>query len=119
MRNSSRTKAARAAISRPCSPDSKSASAADADQIGTRAVGVSCCHHFTTGDTDRFAKNVGTTDRTIGGLIGAALILTFFFVHSGTWSWVALIAGIVLLGTAALGICPPYALLGINTCARQ
>ena len=35
---------------------------------------------------------------------------------AGTLKWVALIVGIVMVGTAALGTCPPYALLGINTC---
>jgi hypothetical protein len=34
----------------------------------------------------------------------------------GALGIVALVAGIVMLGTAAIGWCPPYALLGINTC---
>jgi hypothetical protein len=27
--------------------------------------------------------------------------------------------GLVLIGTAAIGWCPPYALLGINTCGAK
>lgn len=64
-----------------------------------------------------FQKNVGTTDRTIRGIVGALLALAYLIGWtSGTLGIVLLIVGLVLLGTAALGTCPPYALLGINTC---
>jgi len=66
-----------------------------------------------------FKKNVGTADRTIRGIAGAALLALALLLLSGTWAWIAGIAGVVLLGTAALGTCPPYALLGINTCATK
>ena len=62
-------------------------------------------------------KNVGTIDRTIrglAGLIGIALFATG--VVEGTIAIIALVVGVVLLGTAAIGWCPPYALLGISTC---
>ncbi len=64
-----------------------------------------------------FSKNVGQTDRTIRGIVGAILVIAYFVV-SGGLSWLLLIAGIVLLATAALGSCPPYAILGINTCKK-
>ncbi len=63
------------------------------------------------------AKNVGQTDRTIRGIVGVILLIAFFMT-SGGWSWLLLVAGGVLLATAALGTCPPYALLGINTCKK-
>ena len=63
-----------------------------------------------------FSKNVGTTDRTIRAVAGIALLIVALTVLSGTWAWVAGIVGAVFLTTAALGTCPPYALLGINTC---
>ncbi|ASP21549.1 membrane protein [Antarctobacter heliothermus] len=62
-----------------------------------------------------FAKNVGQSDRIIRAIIGIVAIIAFFTV-SGSWSWLLLVVGIVMLATAALGTCPPYALLGINTC---
>lgn len=62
-----------------------------------------------------FVKNVGQSDRIIRAIIGIVAIIAFFTV-SGSWSWLLLVVGIVMLATAALGTCPPYALLGINTC---
>ncbi|SNR97794.1 YgaP family membrane protein [Antarctobacter heliothermus] len=62
-----------------------------------------------------FAKNVGQSDRIIRAIVGIVAIIAFFMI-SGGWSWLLLVVGIVMLATAALGTCPPYALLGINTC---
>lgn len=65
-------------------------------------------------------KNVGTIDRTIRGLAGIAAIAAFALgLVGGTMGIVALVVGAVLLGTAVLGWCPPYALLGINTCGTK
>jgi len=62
-------------------------------------------------------KNVGTTDRIIRALAGVAAVGVYFGgMLTGTLGTVALVVGIVLLGTAAIGWCPPYSLLGINTC---
>lgn len=62
-------------------------------------------------------KNVGSIDRAIRALVGIALLAVYFLgALQGTLGIVALVVGIVMLGTAAMGWCPPYALLGINTC---
>lgn len=62
-------------------------------------------------------KNVGTIDRTIRALAGIAGIAVFATgVVTGTLGIIALVVGLVLLGTAVIGWCPPYALLGINSC---
>ena len=62
-------------------------------------------------------KNVGSIDRAIRALVGIVLLAVYFLgAVGGTLGIVALVAGIVMLGTAAIGWCPPYALLGINTC---
>jgi hypothetical protein len=62
-------------------------------------------------------KNVGTIDRAIRGLVGLVAIALFATgVVEGTIGIIALVVGVVMLGTAAIGWCPPYALLGINTC---
>ncbi len=60
--------------------------------------------------------NIGTIDRVIRGIAGIAGIASYAMgMLSGTMGIVALVVGIVLLGTAAIGWCPPYALLGIDT----
>ena len=63
-----------------------------------------------------FAKNVGQTDRIIRAIVGVVLLIVFFSMAAGVLKWLALIVGIVMLATAVLGTCPPYNLLGINTC---
>ncbi|MEO1745613.1 MAG: DUF2892 domain-containing protein [Pseudomonadota bacterium] len=63
-------------------------------------------------------QNVGTIDRAIRALAGLGLVGLFLIgTVTGTLGWLALLVGVVLLGTAAMGWCPPYALLGIRTCA--
>ncbi len=65
-----------------------------------------------------FTNNVGSVDRAIRALVGVVLLALYFMGYAmGVWGWVALIAGVVMLGTAALGWCPPYSILGINTCS--
>ena len=64
-----------------------------------------------------FKTNMGTADRAIRAIAGVVLLALYFMgTVTGVWQWVALIVGIVLLATAVLGWCPPYSLLGINTC---
>ncbi len=65
-------------------------------------------------------KNVGTIDRAIRALAGVAGIALYALgAVEGTVGIVALVVGIVLLGTSAIGWCPPYTLLGINTCGTK
>ncbi|MDA7426876.1 DUF2892 domain-containing protein [Primorskyibacter aestuariivivens] len=63
-------------------------------------------------------KNVGTIDRGIRIVVGLALIAAYFLNSGGTYSWLYLL-GIVPLVTGLIGSCPPYALLGINTCKTK
>lgn len=63
-------------------------------------------------------KNVGTIDRAIRIIVGLALIAGFFLNSGGSYSWLYLL-GIVPLATGLIGSCPPYALLGINTCSMK
>jgi len=69
---------------------------------------------------DIMKKNVGTIDRSIRGLAGIALLAAYFLgAIQGTLGIVGLVFGIVLIGTAATGWCPPYMLIGLNTCGKQ
>ena len=56
--------------------------------------------------------NIGRTERVLRGVVGLGLIAITFVGPQTPWGWV----GLVPLATAILGWCPPYALLGINTC---
>jgi hypothetical protein len=56
--------------------------------------------------------NVGTVDRIIRALVGVALIALALTGTVGWWGWL----GVVPLLTAAIGWCPPYAMLGLSTC---
>lgn len=61
-------------------------------------------------------KNVGTVDRAIRGLAGIAAIVAYAMgMLEGTMAIVGLVVGVVLIATAVLSWCPPYALLGIST----
>ena len=57
-------------------------------------------------------RNLGTLDRVIRIVIGVALIAAAATGQIGWWGWL----GIVPLGTALIGNCALYSLLGINTC---
>ena len=63
----------------------------------------------------RLARNMGTIDRAVRTILGIVLIALVFVGPKTPWGWL----GLVLLGTAALGYCPPYSLLGINTCGKD
>jgi hypothetical protein len=67
-----------------------------------------------------FKNNMGSADRGIRAVVGIVLLALYFMgAVAGVLGWIALILGVVLLATAALGWCPPYALLGINTCRTK
>ena len=54
--------------------------------------------------------NIHRYERVIRGIVGIAVIA--WGIVEQTWLGAI---GLVPLGTAAIGWCPPYALLGINT----
>ena len=63
-------------------------------------------------------KNVGhPIDKAIRIVIGIVL-LSLIFILQGDIRWVGLI-GIIPIVTAAIGWCPGWAVLGINTCKTK
>lgn len=58
--------------------------------------------------------NVGTTDRIIRAIAGAAALA--WGITSG--NIIADIVGVVLLGTAILKFCPAYLPFKLNTCGK-
>jgi hypothetical protein len=60
-------------------------------------------------------QNVGGIDRTIRIIAGIGLISLVFVGPQTVWGWI----GVIPLATALIGWCPPYSLLGINTCGTK
>ena len=61
-------------------------------------------------------KNMGSEDRTARAIVGLALIVAGIVLQvtqAGFW-WLALI-GVVLVGTASVGVCPAYLPFKLNT----
>ena len=59
-------------------------------------------------------KNVGGVDRILRIVVGIALIAAAATGAIGVWGYI----GVVALATGLMGWCPPYAILGFNTCKR-
>ncbi len=62
-----------------------------------------------------FTQNESGLDRTLRAIVGIALVIAMFTIIQGVWLWVAGIVAAILLVTAAVGFCPLYALLRLNT----
>jgi hypothetical protein len=57
-------------------------------------------------------RNVGNVERAIRIVAGLVLVALAATGTVGWWGWL----GLLPLATGLMGWCPPYALLGINTC---
>lgn len=56
--------------------------------------------------------NVGTIDRVLRIVVGAALIGLAATGTVGMWGWI----GVVPLATGLFKFCPAYAIFGLSTC---
>ena len=62
-------------------------------------------------------KNVGNIDRIIRAVVGIVLLIAAFTAGWSTlWTVLAVVVGLVMLGTAAARSCPAYSILGFRTC---
>jgi hypothetical protein len=59
-------------------------------------------------------RNIGKSDKVVRLVVGAAVIAAGVYFQS----WWGVI-GVMPILTALMGRCPPYALLGINTCQTK
>ena len=64
------------------------------------------------------SRNVGNVDRALRALVGILALAGAFVLgwFSGWMVWAAAAVGVIMLGTAAVGFCPLYRLVGVNTC---
>lgn len=65
--------------------------------------------------------NVGTIDRIMRAILGVVLLYLAFFSGLPTFDGAALkygavLAGVVMLGVAAVRMCPIYSIFGLKTC---
>jgi hypothetical protein len=60
-------------------------------------------------------SNVGGIDRILRIVVGAVLVVLAVTGQVGAWGWI----GLLPLATGLIGWCPPYGLLGINTCKNR
>lgn len=59
--------------------------------------------------------NVGTLDRSVRIVVGAALIAATVAGVIGPWGWL----GVVPIATGLFRFCPAYLPFGLNTCATR
>ncbi|MDH4273962.1 MAG: DUF2892 domain-containing protein [Gammaproteobacteria bacterium] len=59
--------------------------------------------------------NVGSIDKALRFIVGAALLSQVFWGMQTLWGLV----GLVLMGTALMNFCPLYAALGMNTLKQK
>ena len=60
-------------------------------------------------------KNIGGIERIVRIVAGLILIALATTGTVGLWGWL----GLVPMATGLMGWCPPYSLLGINTCQNR
>jgi hypothetical protein len=60
------------------------------------------------------AINMGSTDRAIRVVAGAALLVWAIALNGPTWAYI----GIVPLITGLIRWCPAYSIFGINSCKK-
>jgi hypothetical protein len=60
--------------------------------------------------------NMGSIDRILRVIVGLVLLGLAYTGTFGSWAWAGYTVGAIMLGTAAIGWCPPYALFGWKTC---
>lgn len=91
------------------------------------SIDINCQHHIYTYETQRCGmnRNVGSTDQVLrtaaGAVAGTAsiAILAEIISLSTVLSPVLGVIALVMLTTAAVGTCPVYSVLGVDSCSRN
>ncbi len=61
------------------------------------------------------SANIGGIERILRIVVGLIVISLVFIGPQSPWGWL----GVIPLATGLIGWCPPYAMLGINTCKKS
>jgi hypothetical protein len=76
-----------------------------------------CKGYSTLLNKNNMKKNVGNIDKVIRVLAAVVFgVLYFTGTVTGTLGLVLLVLGVVFLATSAMGFCPIYSIVGMNTC---
>ncbi len=67
----------------------------------------------------KFNANVGSLDRALRILIGMAVFVLSYLGYLGSWGWLGIVVGGVLLITAVFSFCPLYAILRLKTTPKE
>ncbi len=59
-------------------------------------------------------QNVHNIERVVRVVIGLAIVSLVFIGPQSAWGWL----GLIPIATGLTGRCPPYAMLGIDTCKK-
>ncbi|WP_205341893.1 YgaP family membrane protein [Denitrificimonas caeni] len=60
-------------------------------------------------------SNMGSIDRALRIIVGLVLVVLTLTGTIGWWGWL----GVVPIVTGALGSCPLYSIIGLNTCGTK
>ena len=64
-------------------------------------------------------KNVGMIDRVVRIILGIVLIGVFVLnMVAAPWSYLVALIGLIALITGAVGTCPLYSIIGLNTLGK-
>ncbi len=65
-------------------------------------------------------KNMGPVDRILRSIVAITLIVLFIMkIITGTIGIVVVVFASIMLISALIGNCPPYALMGFNSCKKK
>jgi len=65
-------------------------------------------------------KNMGPVDRILRSIVALSLIALYILeIITGTIGIVVTVFASIMLISAIIGNCPPYALMGFNTCKKK
>ncbi len=67
----------------------------------------------------QFNANIGSLDRALRILIGIVLFVLSYMQYLGSFSWLGVLVGGVLMTTAVFSFCPLYAILRIKTTPKE
>lgn len=60
-------------------------------------------------------RNIGKIERVVRVAVGLGIVSLALVGPQSPWGWL----GLIPIATGLAGWCPPYALLGINTCKTR
>jgi len=65
-------------------------------------------------------KNMGPVDRILRSIVALTLIALYIFdIITGTIGIIVVVFASIMLISSIIGNCPPYSLMGFNTCKKK